>query len=67
MVAYTIEDKIKELDREIMQRHRVYPRLIAKGTIKRETAQRQLAIMQAIAAEYRDKSKDGPLFNFNQS
>lgn len=62
---FTNEDKLKELDREIMQRHRVYPRLIAKGTIKRDTAQRQLAIMQAIRAEYADKVKDGPLFNFN--
>ena len=66
-MPFTIDEKLKELDREIMQRHRVYPRLIAKGTIKREVATRQLAIIQEIANEYRDKAKEGPLFNFNQT
>lgn len=62
MAEFTLEEKIKELDREIMQRHRVYRRLIERGQLKRETATRQLAILTAIKTDYENKAKEGPLF-----
>lgn len=65
MVAgkFSNAEKLRELDREIEQRHRVYKRLIAKGTLSRETATRQIAILSAVADDYRDKAKEGPLFD----
>jgi hypothetical protein len=62
-MPFTVDEKLKELDREIMQRHRVYKRLVASGKMHRDTASRQIAILSEIAGEYRDKMKEGPLFN----
>ena len=61
-VKFTLEEKLKEVEREIGQRHRVYPKLIGRGKLRAETAQRQIAIMSAIAEDLRDKIKEGPLF-----
>jgi hypothetical protein len=65
-MRFSVEEKLKELDRELMQRHRVYKRLIASGKMTRDTASRQIAILTDIANEYREKVKEGPLFNFNR-
>ena len=54
---------MQEAERECAQRHRVYRRLVAKGTINKATADRQLAVMLEIAADYRSKVAEGPLFN----
>jgi len=62
---YSNEEKLKELDRELMQRHRVYRRLIDRGKMTRDVASRQIAILTDIANDYRAKIKEGPLFNFN--
>jgi len=62
MQTFTLEEKLKEIEREIAQRHRVYPRLIDAGKIKKTTADRQLAVMIAVRDDYRDKLKEGPLF-----
>jgi hypothetical protein len=62
-MPFTAEEKLKEIDRELMQRHRVYRRLIARGKMKNEVATRQIAILTDIANDYRAKIKDGPLFN----
>jgi len=61
-MPFTNEEKLKEIDREIMQRHRVYRRLIANGTLNKETAARQIAILSDVAEDYRAKAKEGPLF-----
>lgn len=58
----TLEEKLKEVEREIAQRHRVYPRLIARGTLTKERAAQQIRIMSAVAEDYRNKAKEGPLF-----
>ncbi|MGY3588039.1 hypothetical protein [Bradyrhizobium sp. USDA 4350] len=65
-MRFSVDEKLKEIDRELMQRHRVYRRLIERGKLKRDTAARQIAIMTDIANDYREKIKDGPLFNFNR-
>lgn len=58
----TTEDKLKEVERELRQRDRVYPRLIRSGKLKPDTAARQIRVMRAVADDYRDKVKEGPLF-----
>jgi hypothetical protein len=45
-------DKAECARRECKQRGRVYPRLVAAGSMSAEFAQSQLEIMQAIAADY---------------
>ena len=65
-VRFSTEEKIKELDRELMQRHRVYRRLIGAGKLSRETAGRQIAILTAVLNDYKAQLKDGPLFDFNR-
>jgi hypothetical protein len=63
-MSYTTEEKLKELDRELMQRHRVYKRLVANGRMHKDTAMRQIAILTEVAGDYRNKLKEGPLFNY---
>jgi hypothetical protein len=63
---FSTEEKVKELDRELMQRHRVYRRLINAGKLSRDTAARQIAILTSIADDYKKQLKEGPLFNFNR-
>ncbi|GIV57752.1 MAG: hypothetical protein KatS3mg042_0665 [Rhodothermaceae bacterium] len=48
----TLQDKIEELRRELHQRDRVYPRLIARGTLSAEQAARQIEVLQSILADY---------------
>ena len=52
MTEITATDKLREINREIGQRRRVYPRLIAKGAMTQQAADRQIAIMEAIRADY---------------
>lgn len=59
---YTDADKLKEIEREVMQRHRVYPRMIAAGKLKKETAQRQMQLLDAVRRDYVEKIRTGPLF-----
>lgn len=47
--------KLKELEREIRLRRKVYPRLIADGKMHQATADFQIEIMIAIADDYRRK------------
>jgi len=63
---YSDEEKLKEIDRELMQRHRVYRRLIERGKMSQEQASRQIAIMSDVANDYRERART-PLFSFKQS
>ena len=60
---FTNDEKLAEVEREIKQRQRVYPRLIAAGKLRQATADKQMEIMCDIARDYRNKAKEGPLFN----
>lgn len=46
------QDKIAELRHEIEMRCRVFPRLVAKGQMTQERADRRIAILRAIYADY---------------
>ena len=60
--VYSNADKLHEVEREIGQRHRVYKRLVEQGKLRKETADKQIEIMVAVANDYRAKVKEGPLF-----
>jgi phosphoenolpyruvate carboxylase len=51
-VEFTREDKLKALERELAMRRRVYPRFIKQGSMTVEQARREIAVMEAIAADY---------------
>ncbi len=50
------QDKLACTQREIKQRRRVYARLVANGRMKQAAADREIAIMEAIAEDYRKKT-----------
>lgn len=60
--VFSNADKLAEVEREIKQRQRVYPRLVSQGKLRQATADKQMEIMCAIAVDYRNKIKEGPLF-----
>ena len=50
---YTASDKLKAVEREIGFRHRVYDRKVDEGRMKPADRDEGIAIMEAIAADYR--------------
>jgi hypothetical protein len=52
---FTWSDKLGELRREIGMRQRVYARQVALGRMTQDAADRGVAIMRAIAADYENK------------
>ncbi|WP_244396166.1 hypothetical protein [Afipia carboxidovorans] len=62
MKEFTLEEKLEEIEREIAQRHRVYPRLVAAGKLRQTKADKQMALMIAVRDDYRTKISQGPLF-----
>lgn len=51
-MAYTAEQKREAIDRELKFRRRVYPRFIADGRMTKKHADEQIAIFEAIRADY---------------
>lgn len=49
----SLDEQIAELERELRQRERVYPRLIASGQLTKLRAERQVLVMQAALATLR--------------
>ena len=56
-MAFSRLEKLNEALREIRQRQRVYPRLVADGRLSQADADRQIAIMRAIADDYRAEER----------
>lgn len=54
---FTAEQKRKEVSREIAMRNRVYPQWVQSGRMSKADADRQIEIMKAIEADYREKEK----------
>ena len=57
MNDYTTADKLKEVERELYFRRRVYKGMIERNQMTRKTADKQIAIMEAIAEDYRQQLK----------
>ena len=49
---FSRDDKLGELRQEIAMRRHVYGRQVANGRMKQDKADRGIAIMEAIAADY---------------
>ena len=49
-VVITLNEQIDEIKRELKQRERVYPRMIAQGKLRQAIAEYQMARMQAALA-----------------
>ena len=49
---FTVAEKIAEIDRELAQRRKVYPRWVQLGKIGKHAAERQVAILTEIRADY---------------
>jgi len=56
MTDFTATEKLAAIDREVRYRVRVYTRLIAEGKLTKEKANREVAIMRAIAADYHQQA-----------
>lgn len=50
--GFTAAEKIDAAEREVRQRERVYPRLVAAGKMSQRFADDQIAVMREIAADY---------------
>lgn len=63
-MTFSATEKLAAVEREIGYRLRVYARRVAEGKMSKELADRQVAIFEEIAADYREKAKTdaGPLF-----
>lgn len=55
--AYSTEQKLKAIEREIVWRKRVYPRRIEDGKMTKQAAEFQLDIFRAIASDYRQQTE----------
>lgn len=49
----TAADKLRCVERELRQRYRVYARMVAEGTMSERMKNREIAIMEEIAADLR--------------
>jgi hypothetical protein len=53
----TTEDKLREVERELKMRRRLYPQWIARGQIDESDAKRRIEVMQAIADDYEKQAQ----------
>lgn len=54
---FTATEKLAEIDRELRLRRHVYPSRVAAGKLGQKMADRQIAIMEAIRADYAEKAE----------
>lgn len=51
--TYSTSDKLIVVERELKMRRRVYPRRVADGRMTQPQADFEIAVMEAIAEDYR--------------
>lgn len=54
LFPFTIAEMIREVEREISLRRRVYPRWVAQGRLTQAAADKQIAIMEAVVRWLQD-------------
>jgi hypothetical protein len=52
---FTPSDKLRSVERELGYRRRVFPRRVAMDKMKQADADREIAVFEAIAADYRQQ------------
>lgn len=55
-MSFTDAQKAESAQREVSFRKRVYPKLVAKGSMKQFDAEREIALMQSIADDYEQRA-----------
>lgn len=58
MTTFTAETKLKAIERELGYRRRVYPRRVDAGQMTSSLAAEQIAVMEAIAEDYRKAAEN---------
>ncbi len=48
--TFTASEMVREVESEILMRHRVYPNRVAQGKMTAASASRKISIMQAVLA-----------------
>jgi hypothetical protein len=56
-VVIAAEDKLREIERELKLRRRLYPHWIEIGKIEAGEAKRRIEVMQAIADDYEKQAQ----------
>ncbi len=56
-MTFTAEDKLKSVERELGFRRRVYARRVSDQKMTQKQADREIAIFEAIASDYREKAE----------
>lgn len=56
-VPFSAEEKLEAIERELRFRRQVYPRRVAEKRMTQQLADRQIALFEQIAEDYREKSK----------
>lgn len=51
-MSFTYTEKLEAVDRELKKRRQVYPRLVTAEKMTQALADRQIAVMEAIKADY---------------
>ena len=54
--VFTPREKLEAVEREIGMRRKVYPRWVLLKKIRQDTADREIAVLEAIAEDYRGKA-----------
>lgn len=54
MTTDTFDQQLAEIDRELAMRKRLYPQWVERGTLRQDTADRQVAILQAVRETVRE-------------
>ena len=66
--TFTASEKRREAEREVGQRLYIYAKLVTEGKLTQIEADRRIAIMEAIAEDYRAQGeREEPEFKFPDS
>lgn len=55
-MTFTAQQKLKAVERELGFRHRVYTRRVAEKKMSQTMMDDEIAVFEAIAADYRDQA-----------
>lgn len=53
----TTQEKIKEIERELKMRQKVFPTWVLQGRVSQSIADKRIKIMEEILADYQEKAK----------
>lgn len=54
----TTQEKIKEIERELKMRKKVFPTWVLQGRVKQDVANKRIEIMEEILKDYQEKAKE---------